>query len=72
IRRVCLNQVGYFDVETFGRCYGEDNDWCQRADMLGWKNYHQLNVIAYHKGGVSFAGEQRPRKLKDMELLCEL
>ncbi|MBD8220457.1 glycosyltransferase [Pantoea agglomerans] len=69
IRRDCLNQVGYFDVETFGRGYGEENDWCQRADKLGWKNYHQLNVFAYHKGGVSFAGEQSPRKLKAMELL---
>ncbi|RRZ94543.1 glycosyltransferase [Erwinia sp. 198] len=72
IRRDCLNQVGYFDVETFGRGYGEENDWCQRADKLGWKNYHQLNVFAYHKGGVSFAGEQSPRKIKAMELLSEL
>ncbi|WP_380179156.1 glycosyltransferase [Kalamiella sp. sgz302252] len=72
IRRDCLNQVGYFDVETFGRGYGEENDWCQRADKLGWKNYHQLNVFAYHKGGVSFAGEQSPRKIKAMELLAEL
>jgi glycosyltransferase involved in cell wall biosynthesis len=72
IRRDCLNRVGYFDVETFGRGYGEENDWCQRADKLGWKNYHQLNVFAYHKGGVSFAGEQSPRKIKAMELLAEL
>ncbi|MEI2263856.1 glycosyltransferase [Erwinia sp. CGal63] len=72
IRRDCLNQVGYFDVETFGRGYGEENDWCQRADKLGWKNYHQLNVFAYHKGGVSFAGEQSPRKIRAMELLAEL
>jgi len=72
IRRDCLNQVGYFDVETFGRGYGEENDWCQRADKLGWKNYHQLNVFAYHKGGVSFAGEQSPRKIKAMELLSNL
>jgi len=72
IRRDCLNHVGYFDVETFGRGYGEENDWCQRADKLGWKNYHQLNVFAYHKGGVSFAGEQSPRKIKAMEILSEL
>ncbi|MGU7808089.1 glycosyltransferase family 2 protein, partial [Escherichia coli] len=61
IRRDCLNQVGYFDEETFGRGYGEENDWCQRAAKAGWPNFHQLNVFVYHKGGVSFAGEQSPR-----------
>ncbi|MBV0078204.1 glycosyltransferase [Klebsiella pneumoniae] len=72
IRRDCLNQVGYFDEETFGRGYGEENDWCQRAAKAGWPNFHQLNVFVYHKGGVSFAGEQSPRKIRAMELLNEL
>ncbi len=72
IRRDCLNEVGYFDVETFGRGYGEENDWCQRAAKAGWPNFHQLNVFVYHKGGVSFAGEQSPRKKKALELLNEL
>jgi|GEM_PF-3744127 Predicted glycosyltransferases len=72
IRRDCLNEVGYFDVETFGRGYGEENDWCQRAAKAGWPNFHQLNVFVYHKGGVSFAGEQNPRKTRALELLNEL
>jgi GT2 family glycosyltransferase/glycosyltransferase involved in cell wall biosynthesis len=72
IRRDCLNEVGYFDVETFGRGYGEENDWCQRAAKAGWPNFHQLNVFVYHKGGVSFAGEQSPRKIRALELLNEL
>lgn len=72
IKRDCLNSVGYFDHETFGKGYGEENDWCQRAHKAGWKNYHQLNVFAYHKGGVSFAEEGDPRKEKALELLQEL
>ncbi|NIC25163.1 GT99 family glycosyltransferase N-terminal domain-containing protein [Serratia plymuthica] len=72
IRRDCLNEVGYFDVETFGRGYGEENDWCQRAAKAGWPNFHQLNVFVYHKGGVSFAGEQNPRKTRALELLNNL
>ncbi|VEA72764.1 Uncharacterised protein [Serratia rubidaea] len=72
IRRDCLNVVGYFDVETFGRGYGEENDWCQRAAKAGWPNFHQLNVFVYHKGGVSFAGEQNPRKTRALELLSAL
>ena len=69
IKRNCLNEVGYFDCETFGLGYGEENDWCQRAIEAGWLNYHQLNVFAYHKGGVSFQGEQNSRKQNALVLL---
>ncbi|HAN29809.1 MAG TPA: glycosyl transferase, partial [Haliea salexigens] len=54
LRRDCLHEVGYFDVETFGRGYGEENDWCQRAKRAGWRNLHLANCFVYHKGGVSF------------------
>lgn len=72
IRRDCLQQIGYFNEEAFGRGYGEENDWCQRAAKAGWPNYHQLNVFVYHKGGVSFAEEQNPRKLNAMKILSGL
>ncbi|WKX26173.1 GT99 family glycosyltransferase N-terminal domain-containing protein [Tatumella ptyseos] len=72
IRRDCLDEVGYFDVETFGKGYGEENDWCQRAAKAGWPNFHQLNVFVYHKGGVSFADEQNPRKNRALEHLTKL
>lgn len=69
MRRDCMNEVGLFDEETFGKGYGEENDWCQRAAKAGFVNYHQLNVFAYHKGGVSFQEEGDPRKARAMELL---
>ena len=72
IKRDCLNKVGLFDVETFGKGYGEENDWCQRAIKAGWRNVHLMNVFVYHKGGVSFADEQDPRKDKALELLNKL
>ncbi|WP_368157181.1 glycosyltransferase [Aeromonas sp. R10-2] len=72
IRRDCLEAIGYFDEDTFGKGYGEENDWCQRAIKNGWINYHQLNVFAYHKGGVSFQAEGDPRKEKALELLTAL
>jgi GT2 family glycosyltransferase/glycosyltransferase involved in cell wall biosynthesis len=72
ITRDALNEVGYFDEDTFGKGYGEENDWCQRALNKGWLNYHQLNVFVYHKGGVSFAEEGDPRKLRAQELLESL
>ncbi|MEO7642978.1 MAG: methyltransferase domain-containing protein, partial [Ramlibacter sp.] len=29
IRRDCLNEIGLFDVEQFGKGYGEENDFCR-------------------------------------------
>lgn len=71
IRRDCLSEVGYFDVETFGKGYGEENDWCQRAERMGWQNYHLANCFVYHKGGVSFGASQNPRIAKALELLAK-
>ncbi len=71
IRRDCLTDIGYFDVDTFGRGYGEENDWCQRAQRSGWRNLHLANCFVYHQGGVSFAQEQSPRVAQAMTLLDE-
>jgi GT2 family glycosyltransferase len=61
LKRDCLSEVGYFDLETFGRGYGEENDWCQRAEKAGWRNLHLANCFVYHTGGVSFGAEQQAR-----------
>lgn len=58
IRRDCLNQVGYFDEISFGRGYGEENDFSLRAQEAGWKNIIADNVFVWHEGSVSF-GEDR-------------
>ncbi|ANR80893.1 hypothetical protein BBB57_23170 [Kosakonia sacchari] len=72
MKRAAIKDVGLLDVDTFGRGYGEENDWCQRAIKKGWKNVHALNTFVYHKGGVSFADEQNPRKIRAIELLNKL
>ncbi len=69
LRREALQAVGDFDEATFGRGYGEENDWCQRAIRAGWRNLHLANCFVFHKGGVSFAEEQSPRIARAMELL---
>ena len=38
IKRDCLDGTGYFDAETFGLGYGEENDFCMRARERGWRN----------------------------------
>ena len=62
IRRECLNELGYFDVETFGKGYGEENDFCQRAIKAGWKNRFALDTFVQHTGNVSFGDEHNELK----------
>lgn len=62
LRRDALDAIGLFDEVAFGRGYGEENDWCQRAIQHGWKNLHALDVFVFHKGAVSFAAESDERK----------
>ncbi len=69
IRRECIERVGLFDEQTFGRGYGEENDWCQRAMAAGWRNVHLANCFIYHKGGVSFRDEQDPRIAQAIQIL---
>lgn len=69
MRRDSMDSIGLFDEEVFGRGYGEENDWCQRAIKHGWQNLHALNVFVYHKGAVSFAEESNPRKEENLRAL---
>ncbi|MEH6570906.1 MAG: hypothetical protein V7709_17625, partial [Halioglobus sp.] len=69
IPRDCLDDIGYFDLETFGKGYGEENDWCQRALRSGRKNLHLANCFVFHKGGVSFGAENNPRIARAQEIL---
>ncbi len=69
IRRAALNDVGLFDEETFGRGYGEENDFCMRAAARGWKNVTCTNVFVFHDGGVSFSTEKAARVQHAMQVL---
>ena len=52
--RAAIDAVGMFDVDAFGRGYGEENDWCMRAAVKGYS--HQLcgDMFVYHQGEASF------------------
>ncbi|MFN7153199.1 MAG: methyltransferase domain-containing protein [Acidovorax sp.] len=72
IRRDCLKEVGWFDEEHFGKGYGEENDFCQRALTLGWRNLHALDTYVLHTGGVSFGESKSPREQAAMATLRKL
>ncbi|MDH0772203.1 methyltransferase domain-containing protein [Delftia tsuruhatensis] len=72
IRRDSLTAVGLFDTEHFGKGYGEENDFCQRAAAAGWRNLHLLDTFVLHTGGVSFGESKSPRERAAMETLRRL
>ena len=49
-----IRQVGMFDQESFGRGYGEENDFCQRAEQAGFRNVLCDDAYVVHDGGASF------------------
>jgi hypothetical protein len=71
IRRTCLDEVGLFDAERFGRGYGEENDFCRRAAARGWHNLLAADVFVFHEGGVSFSAERAALQDHAMKQLLE-
>lgn len=64
ITRKALNEIGIFDIETFGKGYGEENDFCVRASQGGLRNLHALDVFVFHSGETSFgAGATQAKKV---------
>jgi GT2 family glycosyltransferase len=56
ISRRCLDEVGLFDEEAFGRGYGEEVDFCMRAARAGWRHWLAADTFVFHEGEVSFGG----------------
>ena len=67
IKREVIANTGLFDEATFQRGYGEENDFCWRAEQLGY--YHVLcdNTYIYHSGSASFVSAEKMQLMKDHE-----
>ncbi len=58
-------KIGMFVEDTFGKGYGEENDWCQRAIKEGYTNLLVPNLFVYHKHGGSFSAQEKAKLLKE-------
>lgn len=61
LNRKAVQAVGLLDADSFGRGYGEENDWCRRAAEAGFVNVQVENLFVYHKHGGSFPSEEKQR-----------
>ncbi|MBW2306283.1 MAG: glycosyltransferase [Deltaproteobacteria bacterium] len=72
IRRDCLNEIGLFDAETFGKGYGEENDFCMKALRLGWRHVLAADTFVFHAGEVSFLDSSDPKQHHALEIIRRL
>lgn len=70
IRREALDTIGYFDEETFGKGYGEENDFSFRALDYGFKHLLCTKTIVYHKESQSFS-EKRQKLVEEHSKILE-
>lgn len=66
-----IADVGFLDDINFGKGYGEENDWCQRAIKKGYKNVQVENLFVFHNHGGSFLSEDKKKYLKEHAEILE-
>jgi GT2 family glycosyltransferase/glycosyltransferase involved in cell wall biosynthesis len=59
IRRETIKTIGGFDEQSFGKGYGEENDFSCRAQKAGFVDILDDATFIYHKGSMSFREEKR-------------
>jgi O-antigen biosynthesis protein len=55
-----LRQIPRLDT-SFGRGYGEEVDWCQKARALGGRHLGLANLFVEHRGGTSFGSAEKQK-----------
>lgn len=85
IKREILNRIGYFDEVTYGKGYGEENDFCFRCLDHGWRHLLCDDTFIFHKESQSFSdskialqksaskklSERYPRYCAKLDLWCQ-
>lgn len=59
IKKKVLEDIGYFDEESFRDGYGEENDYCLRARKSGWLLALADDTYIYHAQSKSYTTERR-------------
>ncbi|MWV46857.1 glycosyltransferase [Paenibacillus sp. HJL G12] len=62
LKREVLHRIGYLD-EVFSPGHYEDDDYCHRARIAGYRLLICKDVLVHHKGSASFRQSQ-PKKLQ--------
>lgn len=63
LNRRFLDMIGGFDA-AFGRGYGEEVDWCLRAEQSGGRHVAVSNLFVGHEGASSFGHAVRAKRVR--------
>ena len=69
IRRQVTEEIGYFDEETFGAGYGEEDDYALRARKAGWLLALADDAYVYHAQSRSYSTDVRKHLTKRAGIL---
>lgn len=72
IRAQCLHQTGVLREDIFAQGYGEENDFCRRAIVLGWRHVVCLGTFVGHAEGQSFSAFKGDLIRRNLALLNSL
>lgn len=71
IKREVIQQIGMFDAETFGRGYGEENDFCHRAEQMGFHHVMCDDTFIFHSGTSSFLSEEKKKYIEEHDKILK-
>lgn len=69
VKREVINQIGNFDADTFGRGYGEENDFCNRAEQAGYMHVMCDDTYIYHSGTKSFVSKEKEEYIRQHDMI---
>lgn len=65
IKRNVIDVIGCFNAEVFARGYGEENDFCYRAEEVGFHHVMCDDTFIYHAGTASFVGDDKKKLIQE-------
>lgn len=65
VKREVIRVAGDFDAKTFEKGYGEENDFCNRVEQLGYHHVMCDDTYIYHSGTKSFVSKEKQKLIDD-------
>ena len=72
IKAAVIKKIGLLDEAAFGRGFGEENDFCERAKKRGWKIRLVDDCFIAHMGKASFGAEGKALEHKNSQVLSRM
>ncbi|MHB1305307.1 MAG: glycosyltransferase [Acidiphilium sp.] len=72
VRRECLDETGVLREDVFGHGYGEENDFCMRARVFGWRHIAVPGLYVGHVGSQSFSATKTHLIQRNLAILNRL